>query len=132
VLSLIRSGLVQSAHDCADGGLAVALAECCISSEDRRLGAVVTLPIGRLRRDAVMFGESQSRVVLSATAANREAVLEHARQRSVPAEVIGGVGGARFVAYLRDAHSTTKTIDAPISALYESWANSLERTLAQE
>jgi phosphoribosylformylglycinamidine synthase len=132
VLSLIRSGLVQSAHDCADGGLAVALAECCISSEDRRLGAVVTLPIGRLRRDAVLFGESQSRVVLSATAANREAVLEYARQRGVPAEVIGGVGGARFVAYLRDAHSTTKTIDASISALYESWANSLERTLAQE
>jgi len=132
VLSLIRSGLVRSAHDCADGGLAVALAECCISSEDRRLGAVVTLPIGRLRRDAVLFGESQSRVVLSAAAANREAVLEHARQRGVPAEVIGGVGGARFVAYLRDAHSTTKTIDAPISALYDSWANSLERTLAQE
>ncbi len=132
VLSLIRSGLAQSAHDCADGGLAVALAECCISSEDRRLGAVVTLPIGRLRRDAVLFGESQSRVVLSATAANRDAVLEEARQRGVPAEVIGGVGGARFVAYLKDAHSTTKTIDAPISTLYESWANSLERTLAQE
>jgi phosphoribosylformylglycinamidine synthase len=130
VLSLIRSGLVQSTHDCADGGLAVALAECCISNQDRRLGAVVTLPIGRLRRDAVLFGESQSRVVLSATAANREAVLERARQRGVPAEVIGGVGGERFVAYVRDDHSTTKTIDAPVSALYESWANSLERTLA--
>jgi len=132
VLSLIRAGLVQSAHDCSDGGLAVALAESCISTEDRRLGAVVTLPVGRLRRDAALFGESQSRVVLSSKPANREAVLDHARQRGVPAEVIGGVGGERFVAYLRDAHSTTKTIDRPVSELYEAWANSLERTLTQE
>ncbi|MDF0644704.1 MAG: phosphoribosylformylglycinamidine synthase subunit PurL [Nitrospira sp.] len=132
VLSLIRSGLVQSAHDCSDGGLAVALGECCISAEDRRLGAVVTLPVGRLRRDAVLFGESQSRVVLSAKAGTREAVLEQARQRGVPAEVIGTVGGGRLVAYLRDAHSTTKTIDVEVSALYDSWANSLARTLAQE
>jgi len=132
VLSLIRGGLVQSAHDCSDGGVAVAVAECCISTEDRRLGAVVTLPVGRLRRDAVLFGESQSRVVLSSTPANREAVLEQARQHGVPAEIIGGVGGARFVAYLRDAHSTTKTIDRPVSELYEAWAHSLERTLTQE
>ncbi|SLM48621.1 Phosphoribosylformylglycinamidine synthase 2 [Nitrospira japonica] len=132
VLSLIRAGLVQSAHDCSDGGLAVALAECCISTEDRRLGAVVTLPVGRLRHDAVLFGESQSRVVLSSKPENREAVLEHARQRGVPAEIIGGVGGARFVAYVRDAHSTTRVIDRPVSELYEAWAHSLERTLVQE
>lgn len=58
VLSLIRGGLLQSAHDCSDGGIAVALAESCISGSEWTRGAVVTLPKGRLRNDAVLFGES--------------------------------------------------------------------------
>ncbi|HJT22810.1 MAG TPA: phosphoribosylformylglycinamidine synthase subunit PurL [Nitrospira sp.] len=128
-LSLIRSGLVQSAHDCSDGGLAVALAECCISSEDRKLGAVVKLFPGRLRHDAVLFGESQSRIVLSAKRVHRQAILDQARRLGVPAEVVGGVGGDRLVVYVGDQQSTTKTIDVAIADLYGQWACSLERML---
>ncbi len=50
VLELIRDGIVQSAHDCSDGGLAVALAECCMSGPDQTRGAVVRLTPGRQRK----------------------------------------------------------------------------------
>ncbi|MBA5867161.1 MAG: phosphoribosylformylglycinamidine synthase subunit PurL [Nitrospira sp. CR1.3] len=132
VLNLIRSGSVQSVHDCSDGGLAVALAECCLSAQDRKLGAVVKLALGRLRRDAVLFGESQSRVLLSAKRENRQVVLDQARRLGVPAEVIGAVGGNQLVIYLGDEHSTTKTVDVPLSTLHDRWADSLERMLVQE
>ena len=79
-VALIRLGLVRSAHDCSDGGLAVALAESCISAPSGRLGAVVQLPLGRLRRDALFFGESQSRVILSVKPDEAERVLQTARE----------------------------------------------------
>jgi len=132
VLNLISSGSVRSAHDCSDGGLAVALAECCLSAQDRKLGAVVKLTLGRLRRDAVLFGESQSRVLLSAKRENRQAVLDQARRLGVPAEVIGAVGGNQLVIYLGDEHSTTKAVDVPLSTLHDRWADSLERMLVEE
>ena len=129
VLTLIRAGLIQSAHDCSDGGLAVALAESCMSGPSRHLGAVVKLPLGRLRKDAVLFGESQSRVVLSAKPAHRQAILDRARELGVPVDVIGSVGGNRLVVSLRDAHSETTMIDVPTADLYDRWAFSIERTL---
>ncbi len=131
VLALIRGGLIVSAHDCSDGGLTVALAESCMSGPDHRLGAVVRLTPGRLRKDAVLFGESQSRVVLSANPGHRQAILDQAKRLGVPAEVIGAVTGDRLVVYLGDEQSTTKTIDAPIATLHDRWAFSLERTLNQ-
>ena len=131
VLALIRGGLIVSAHDCSDGGLTVALAESCMSGPDRRLGAVVRLTPGRLRKDAVLFGESQSRVVLSANPGHRQAILDQAKRLGVPVEVIGAVASDRLVVYLGDEQSTTKTIDAPIATLHDRWAFSLERTLNQ-
>ncbi|MFO0706440.1 MAG: phosphoribosylformylglycinamidine synthase subunit PurL [Nitrospira sp.] len=132
VLRLIRSGLVQSAHDCSDGGLAVALAECCMSGPGPHRGAVVRLSPGRLRKDAALFGESQSRIVLSARPSDRQAILDQAAQLGVPAAVIGAVGGASLVVYLGDERSTTKTIDLPVATLADRWGLSLERTLSQE
>lgn len=129
VLSLIREGFLQSAHDCSEGGLAVALAECCMSGTDRRLGAVVSLTRGRLRKDAVLFGESQSRIVVSAKPVHRQTVLDRATQCGVPIEVIGAVSGSRLVMYLRDEHATEKVIDQPVAMLHDRWAFSLERTI---
>jgi phosphoribosylformylglycinamidine synthase len=131
VLALIRGGLVHSAHDCSDGGFAVALAESCLSGPDRTLGAVVRLPSGRLRKDAVLFGETQSRVILSAKPAHRQTILEGAARFGVPAEVIGAVEGDRLVIHVGDERSTAKAIDAPIAALRACWVFSLERTLNQ-
>ncbi len=132
VLALIRDGLVQSAHDCSDGGLAVAVAESCMSAPDLRLGAVVTLPAGRIRKDALLFGESQSRVVLSVSPAHRQRVLDQAVAAGVPAQVIGTVGGDRFVVHVSSERSAAATIDLPVAALHETWAFSLERTLNPE
>lgn len=129
VLSLIREGFLQSAHDCSEGGLAVTLAECCMSGTDRRLGAVVSLTRGRLRKDAVLFGESQSRIVVSAKPVHRQTILDRAAQCGVPIEVIGAVSGSGLVMYLRDEHATEKVIDHPVAMLHDRWAFSLERTI---
>ncbi len=129
VLSLIQDGLLQSAHDCAEGGLAVTLAECCMSGPEQTFGAVIRLTRGRLRQDAVLFGESQSRVVISATPVHREAILDRATRYGVPVEVIGAISGTRLVMYVGDGQSTEKVIDQPVAVLYDRWALSLERTL---
>ncbi|NOS78256.1 MAG: phosphoribosylformylglycinamidine synthase subunit PurL [Nitrospira sp.] len=132
VLQLIRTGLIQSAHDCSDGGVAVALAECCMSGPDQTRGAVVRLTPGRQRTDSMLFGESQSRIIVSAKPAQRQTVLAQAQQLGVPAAVVGAVGGASLVIYLGDERSTTKTIDLPVATIADRWGFSLERRLSQE
>ncbi|MDH5666894.1 MAG: phosphoribosylformylglycinamidine synthase subunit PurL [Nitrospira sp.] len=132
VLTLIRAGLVRSAHDCSDGGVAVALAESCMSGPGRPLGAVIELPLDRFRRDAVLFGESQSRVVLSVKPANRQTVLDRARELGVPADVIGTVAGDRLQVSLKDERAVMRVIDLPVADLHERWACSIERTLKGE
>ncbi len=130
VLRLSREGLLQSAHDCSDGGLAIALAESCVSSPGVRLGAVVQLSHSRLRRDAVLFGESQSRVVVSVTPEHRDAALRIAEECGVPATPIGTVGGERLVVELATDAPDGCRIDAAIDALYETWAYALERQVS--
>jgi phosphoribosylformylglycinamidine synthase len=131
LLSLIRDGLLQSAHDCSEGGLAVTLAESCISGPERTLGAVVRLIKGRLRKDALLFGESQSRVVISAKPVHRQAILEYGRRFGVPAEVIGAVSTERLIVSVGDGGSAEPMIDQPVAMLYDRWGLSLERALNQ-
>jgi len=99
LLESIRSGLVRSAHDCSDGGLAVALSECAMSDRDRVFGFNVDLSAWAiLPHRALLFGEAHGRVVVST--ANSVAVLQIAQRHGVPARVIGTVtnadGGAHF------------------------------------
>ncbi len=131
MLSLIRDGLLQSAHDCSEGGIAVALAESCISGPERLLGAVVRLTRDRLRKDAVLFGETQSRMVVSAKPVHRQAILDHARRFGVPAEVIGTVSGDRLIVDVENEGSMERMIDQPAAMLHDRWGFSLERTLNQ-
>jgi len=132
LLTVIREGMVQSAHDCSDGGLSVALAECCISAPDTRRGAMVTLALDTLRRDALLFGESQSRVVLSVKPELAEQVLNRAGAAGVPAMKIGTVGGDRVVIDLEKGQwSEGCRIDLPVDQLHDRWAFSIERTLNQ-
>jgi phosphoribosylformylglycinamidine synthase len=130
-LTLIRGGLVQSAHDCSDGGLAVTLAESCISGPDRPLGAVVKLTQRRLRRDAILFGESQSRVVVSARPVHRQRICDLAARSGVPVEVIGSVEGDRLVVNLKGEPAMHNVIDIPVATLYDRWTFSLERALTR-
>ncbi|HEX9951706.1 MAG TPA: phosphoribosylformylglycinamidine synthase subunit PurL [Rubricoccaceae bacterium] len=89
VLAAIRSGLVRSAHDVADGGLAVCLAESCIHGG---VGADVALPSAVARLDAVLFGEAQSRVVLSVAPSVVGAIEALAVLHGASALRIGTVG----------------------------------------
>jgi phosphoribosylformylglycinamidine synthase subunit PurL len=130
ILNVVREGVVQSAHDCSDGGLSVALAECCISGPDARRGAVVQLSLDDLRRDALLFGESQSRVVLSVKPEMAGQLLNRAWDSGIPAMKIGVVGGDRFVIDVEKGQwSEGCRIDLPVNQLYDRWAFSIERTL---
>ncbi len=96
VVALVRDRLVQSAHDCSDGGLAVTLAECTFDSGGIGVTcdlALVPGDFGAFAAAATLFGESASRVVVSAPATAVAAILEHAARAGVPAQRIGETGG---------------------------------------
>jgi phosphoribosylformylglycinamidine synthase len=90
LLDAIRSGVVSSAHDCSDGGLAVALAECCIANVEGQSGAEIDLSswADSTNRE-ILFGETQGRVVLSSLAP--EQVIAIATRAGVPCVEIGRV-----------------------------------------
>ena len=118
VLDAIRAGLVRSAHDVSDGGLAVCLAESCIWSA---IGATVTLPETDARLDAVLFGEAQSRVVLSVPPEHAAAVAEIAAAHGAQATTIGAVGGDA----LRLSVGGAAVLDVPVEALAQPYASAL-------
>ena len=90
LLEAIRAGVVSSAHDCSDGGLAVALAECCIANPESESGAEIDLSgYSALPDRAILFGESQGRVVVSSPAPER--VLAIAAKAGVRCAPIGRV-----------------------------------------
>jgi phosphoribosylformylglycinamidine synthase len=90
LLAAIRGGLVTSAHDCSDGGLGVALAECCIANAADPIGADIDLSaFGKLTAREILFGESQGRIVVSCAEPDR--VLEIARSAKVACARIGTV-----------------------------------------
>ena len=88
------AGLVRSAHDCSDGGLAVTLAECAF---DSGVGVEVNLPAAASRHDATLFSESASRIVVSARQENVARLMQMAADGGVPARVIGRTGGRKLV-----------------------------------
>ncbi len=93
VRTAIQQGLVSSAHDCSEGGLAVALAECCIQGH---VGAQVNFTT-ELRPDFALFSESQSRILLSASPQQVDALIQWVASQSVPYQVLGEVQDKQFV-----------------------------------
>ena len=116
--------MIRSAHDCSDGGLAVALAECTFDSGG--LGASVDIADGSARDDAAVFGESASRVIVSATEQNAATLLRLAAEHGVPAQVIGRTGGTRITLRV----SGRPVIDCDLEAAYTTWATAFERHFA--
>ena len=133
VLSLINRGLVKSAHDCSDGGLAVTLVESCISHPEQTTGASICLDRQELRTDALLFGESPSRVVISVAPEDVNQVLTQASQYSVPAVSIGQVGGNELtVTVTADSGPEISSISLSVRMLSNVWKNSLEHALRPE
>jgi phosphoribosylformylglycinamidine synthase len=101
-LAAIRRGLIQSAHDTSEGGLAVAIAESCIVG---KIGASLELKPSMtsekgVRLDAIMFGETQSRILVSTKAENLDALQKMAQTVGVPLTVLGNVGGDHLTIHL--------------------------------
>jgi len=93
VLQAIQEGLIQSAHDITEGGLAVALAECCITGNARSIGATVNIS-ATLRQDALLFSEDQSRIIISVKAHNLNKLNKlYENYSSIVLQEIGVVGG---------------------------------------
>jgi phosphoribosylformylglycinamidine synthase len=93
----IRAGLLQSAHDCSEGGLAVALAESCIMGPGPVMGARVKLVGCAGRPDFILFGEDQSRVVATAGPEDLDQLRRLAADSGVPITILGTVGGDELV-----------------------------------
>lgn len=129
LLKMIQRGWIQSAHDCSDGGLAVALAECCFSpffGEGSLSGADVQLVDGgRIRTDALLFGETPSRVVISVSPNAALNVLSFAEECGVLAADIGQVGGQNLS--IRVGRTPKIEVDLPISELFEIWNTSIKQ-----
>ncbi|HEX6557918.1 MAG TPA: AIR synthase-related protein, partial [Longimicrobiales bacterium] len=91
MLAIAQERLAHSAHDCAEGGLAVCLAESCIMDAERLIGAAVRLR-DELAPAALFFGEAQGRIVISCAPGNAERIFKIAARHGVPARQIGTVG----------------------------------------
>lgn len=125
LLKLADDMLVHSAHDCSDGGLAVALAESCFSSLGRdAVGATIDLQADGLSAQALLFGESPSRVVITFAPAD----LEKIRQAvgDCPFEVIGTVGNDM----LKIAIDGEDAVSQSVMELEAIWETSLEKRLS--
>ncbi|MBU0693706.1 MAG: phosphoribosylformylglycinamidine synthase subunit PurL [Candidatus Omnitrophica bacterium] len=130
VLQAIRKGLVNSAHDCSEGGLAVTIAEACITEENQMLGAVIKLDVLEnfcLRMDEILFAEAPSRIVVSVNKDNLSALCEIAKKHSVPCQILGEVKGDRLIARYKE-----KTIiDLSLVKLSDSWRKAIPQRLAK-
>ncbi|MDQ6894332.1 MAG: phosphoribosylformylglycinamidine synthase subunit PurL [Acidobacteriota bacterium] len=118
---LAEAGRLASAHDLADGGLAVALAECAMQSGH---GAAIEMD-DALRTSALLFGESTGRALISFSPAEEEAVREASGNASVPFALIGRVAGARLV--LRQQGRVV--LDEDVNELADLWRHAFRRAI---
>ena len=122
VIDLIDKGLLESAHDCSEGGLAVAAAEACFV---RDIGARLDLTSDELPAECVLFGEDASRVLISCTRENAGIIKEVAGKYGVGALPIGETTSEKFEIMLDDR----KVVSASVSQLKRAYETSLERAL---
>jgi phosphoribosylformylglycinamidine synthase len=121
VRSLIRSRLVKSAHDCSEGGLAVAIAESCLTNRETPIGATVTIPgEASVRPEVLLFNESQSRIVISTKGTNATVVLSLLEWRGIPARKLGTVGGATL-----KISAAGSEFFWPVAELSRAWSDSI-------
>ncbi|MGB7329778.1 MAG: phosphoribosylformylglycinamidine synthase subunit PurL, partial [Terriglobales bacterium] len=125
LVAIIQAGLVESAHDCADGGLAVALVEAALPAG---VGLSVTLPRQQAAREFLLFGEDASRVVLSCDPIHLPRIQQVAEEYDVIAEVLGETGSDR-VEISMDAEPMIST---SVAELREAYEGALERALRAE
>jgi phosphoribosylformylglycinamidine synthase len=143
VHDLIREGLVQSAHDCSEGGLAVTLAECCFNPErlfgvdvdcsPRSAGDVKhaektnSMNASHSEAATVLFNESQSRIVISVAPEKLDKAIAMLRRRDVPFQQLGKVGGKELQIRIDE-----QSFRWPVAEIYDEWWNAIRRAVEQD
>jgi phosphoribosylformylglycinamidine synthase len=117
----ISAGLIHSAHDCSEGGFAVAIAECCMANPLEQHGAMADLSAWKaLAPRALLFGEAQGRAIISTSDA--ESVLTIARKHGIPARTIGAVkAAAEGLVIIGGRH----TLRAPLTDLSSAYHDAI-------
>jgi phosphoribosylformylglycinamidine synthase len=118
-LDAASRGLLRSAHDLSEGGLAQCLAESCLLGENR-IGCQIKVD-QNIRTDALLFGETQSRILVSVKDKDVEALSSLAQKAQVSFCNIGITGGPN----ISIQHSGKKIIDVPVDTVYSLWKNSI-------
>ena len=134
VRELIHCGLVKSAHDCSEGGLAVALTECCFNPEGL-LGANINVAEGSGVRDsgsvaaatATLFNEAQSRIVISVAPEKVEQAIRIIKDRNVPYQQLGEVEDKELSIRIAD-----EEFRWPIADLHDDWWNAIRRAVERD
>jgi phosphoribosylformylglycinamidine synthase II len=133
-LRAITAGLIRSAHDCSDGGLAVALAECCYHlgygaqielDQHQELGSLAEIGDRERQLLALLFGESPSRIILSIRPEHVDTVAALAAEEGAPYARIGEVGGNR----LSIALQRNLLVDEDVASLESLWREGLAQQL---
>jgi len=127
VRELIQAGLVRSAHDCSEGGLAVALAESCFNPE-KRFGATIDLPdAAHSALATALFNESQSRIVISCAPKDTEEILAGLRSKKIPHQRLGEVATKTLAIKTSGAE-----LSWPVETIYDDWFNAIRRAVESE
>jgi phosphoribosylformylglycinamidine synthase subunit PurL len=124
VRAAVSSGLCTAAHDCSEGGVAVALAEGCVTGREM-VGCEVSLPAGA-RADLTLFGEGPSRVIVAVETERAREFEALMAESAIPWRWIGTTGGERLVIRVGSA----VVIDAGTSQLEAAWRTGFERHVA--
>lgn len=118
ILKAIEEGMLQSAHDLSEGGLAVALAEGCM---ERKLGASIETKT-ELRKDILLFSESQSRFLITVKPQNLQLITEMIENAEIPCEVLGKVQRDMLEININGE----KVIKQPVSQIEKAWRGALK------
>lgn len=118
-LEAISIGILQSAHDISEGGLATCLAECAFLGGPR-IGCRVDIP-DEIRTDALLFGETQSRIIVTVKRPHLQELLDLAQKREVEARVMGKTGGDKLIIH----HRSQKIIDLAVEQAFNIWKQAI-------
>ena len=133
LLEIIQKGWIQSAHDCSEGGLLVTLAECCLTHPSTSFGAKIHLTRARLRLDALLFGESPSRIVVSIKEEHLGQIQSRIQDHGgkVPMSIIGHVTASDHmeVSVKEQPGGQESCWSWPLSELSDQWHNGLTQQL---
>ena len=122
VLKGIHSGIIKSAHDISDGGLAIALAECCITGSNN-LGANIVIS-RKIRDDELLFGETQSAIIVTVSESDLMRIEEVSGEFEIPCETIGKVLGNNL--------SINRYFDIPVTELRTKYESALPELLERK